>query len=64
MKCPYQTRVVHKPEYTAGCVIHFAEDITVFYECSKNECPFYYTSSWGEEIEEHCGRAEKEGAKK
>ena len=67
MKCPYQTKVIHKPEYTEGCVDHFAEDITNFCECIKSECPFYYMTDYYEsdykptkQIAEHCRRAESE----
>ena len=35
MKCPYQTKVIHKPEYIDECVKNFAEDITEFGECIK-----------------------------
>lgn len=57
MKCPYQTKVIHKPEYTDEYVKRFAEDITEFCECVKSECPFYYTSL----AREHCRKAESEG---
>ena len=57
MKCPYQTKVIHKPEYTESYVKNFAQDITEFCECVKSECPLYYTS-W--EVE-RCRRAESEG---
>lgn len=60
MKCPYQTKVIHKPEYTDGYVKHFAEDMTVFCECVKSECPFYYTSGTYKAVE-HCRKAESEG---
>ena len=56
MKCPYQTKVIHKPEYTEGYVRNFAEDITKFCECVKSECPFYYTTH----VKEHCRKAESE----
>ena len=56
MKCPYQTKVIHKPEYTERYVTYFAQDITVFCECVKSKCPFYYTS-WNQE---HCSKAESE----
>ena len=59
MKCPYQTKVIHKPEYTDGYIKYFAEDITVFCECAKSECPFYYTS-WAHKTIEHCRKAESE----
>lgn len=62
MKCPYQTKVIHKPEYTDEYVKHFAEDITKFCECVKSECPFYYTTREYETVE-HCCRAESEGHK-
>lgn len=55
MKCPYQTKVIHKPEYTEGYVKNFAEDITEFGECLKSECPFYYASTTAE----HCRKAER-----
>lgn len=58
MKCPYQLKVIHKPEYTEGCVKNFAEDITEFGECVKRECPFYYTS-WAHKKVEHCRKAER-----
>lgn len=62
MKCPYQTKVIHKPEYTAGYIKHFAEDITNFCECVKSECPFYYTTENKPEkhVKEHCRKAESE----
>ena len=62
MKCPYQTKVIHKPEYTEGYVRNFAEDITAFCECIKSECPFYYTTEYKPErhVKEHCRRAESE----
>jgi len=59
MKCPYQTRVIHKPEYTEGYVKNFAKDITEFGDCVKTECPFYYTT-WAHDVIEHCRKAEKE----
>ena len=66
MKCPYQTKVIHKPEYTEGYVTDFAEDITVFCECVKSKCPFYFFdyTSWGHEIIEHCRKAESESENK
>ena len=57
MKCPYQTKVIHKPEHIVGYTKSFAEDITKFCECVKSECPFYYTT-YG--TVEHCIRAESE----
>ena len=59
MKCPYQIKTIHKPEYKEGYIRHFAEDITEFCECLKSECPFYYTVH---REHEHCRRAESEGA--
>lgn len=59
MKCPYQTKVIHKPEDTDGYIKSFAEDITEFCECVKTECPFYYTT-WAHEKVEHCYKAESE----
>ena len=58
MKCPYQTRVVHKPEYNG----YYAEDITEFGDCVKTECPFYYTTEYrpARKITEHCRKAESE----
>lgn len=58
MKCPYQTKVIHKPEDTDGYMKSFAEDITEFCECVKTECPFYYASSHAKI--EHCRKAESE----
>lgn len=55
MRCPYQKRVIHKPEDTLGYMKHFAEDITVFADCLKCECPFYYKKNT-----DHCRRAERE----
>lgn len=65
MKCPYQTKVIHKSEYIEGYAKNFAEDITEFGECVKIECPFYYTSCvyytlWQYQIVEHCLKAERE----
>ena len=62
MKCPYQTKVIHKPKYTDGYVKKFAEDITEFCECVKSECPFYYTTEYKptRHIMEHCRKAESE----
>lgn len=61
MKCPYQTKVIHK-EYTEEDVKNFTEDITTFCECVKSECPFYYTTEYkpARKITEHCRRAESE----
>jgi hypothetical protein len=63
MKCPYQTKVIHKPEYTEGYEIKFAMDITEFGECVKSECPFYHTTEYKptRHIKEHCRKAESEG---
>lgn len=58
MKCPYRTKVIHKPENTDGYGQNFAEDITEFMECIKSECPFYYTTMYGNM--DNCSRAEKE----
>ena len=62
MKCPYQTRVIHKPEYISGDSIYRAEDMTEFGDCIKTECPFYYTieHSVSRTTTEHCARAERE----
>lgn len=61
MKCPYQTRITHKPERTRASGVEFAEDITQFGECLKNECPFYYTKKYNERnTTEHCHKAESE----
>lgn len=62
MKCPYQTKVIHKPEDTEGYIKSFAEDITEFCECVKRECPFYYTTEYkpASLVKEHCRRAESE----
>jgi len=62
MKCPYQTRVIHKPEYTEGYVKNFAEDITEFGDCLETECPFYYAIEYktARQIIEHCRKAESE----
>ena len=61
MKCPYQTKVIHKPAITEEG-IRSSEDITEFCECLKSECPFYYTSEYkpARHITEHCRRAERE----
>lgn len=59
MKCPYQTKVIHVPEYTEGYVTHYAKTITEFGECVKSECPFYYTNKTVGQVE-HCRRAESE----
>lgn len=60
MKCPYQTKVIHKPKYEKTYTTVPAEDITVFCECIKSECPFYYTTYYATEVTEHCRRAESE----
>lgn len=63
MKCPYQTKVIHRTEYTEGYVTHFAEDITHFGECVKSDCPFYYETivEWRpKKVKEHCHKAESE----
>jgi len=57
MKCPYRTKVIHKPGYSEGYVEKFAEDITEFCDCIKSECPFYYTL-WAHKTVECCRRAE------
>lgn len=64
MKCPYQTRVIHKPEYTEGYVKNFAEDITMFADCVKTECPFYYTTEYkpARHVKEHCRKTEREAS--
>lgn len=64
MKCPYQTRVIHKPEYTEGYVKNFAEDITEFGDCLRTECPFYYTTEYkpAQKITPHCRKTESEEA--
>jgi len=62
MKCPYQTKTVHQPEYTEGCTTYYAKDTTVFLDCLGDECPLYYRRTiCGTEFTEHCRRAEKEG---
>ena len=55
-KCPYQTKVIHKPEST----LTHAEDITEFCECIESECPFYYTI-WAHKDIPQCRRVESEG---
>lgn len=56
MKCPYQTMVIHIPEYPDG----YAQDVTQFCECIKSECPFYYTTKAYKKTIERCRRAESE----
>ena len=60
MKCPYQTKIIHKPEYTDGYIKHFAEDITEFCDCVQDECPFYY-ETWEHKPMKHCKKVESEG---
>jgi len=60
MKCPYQTTTIHKPEYVSGERKHFAEDVVIFGDCVKDDCPFYYTG-WANGTVEHCRKAESEG---
>ena len=65
MKCPYQTKVIHKPEYIDEYTYakHFAEDVTEFCECVKSECPFYhaeYTDGYAKHVKERCRKAERE----
>ena len=63
MKCPYQIKTIHMPEHDDGYITCYAEDITMFLECVKDECPFYYISGSGKV--ERCGRAvnEEKGGK-
>lgn len=61
MKCPYQKRIIHKPEYTENYILHYAVDIEEFADCCKNECPFYRSRrTTNYSTEEHCKRAEGE----
>ena len=61
MKCPYQTRVIHKPEDIEGYVKHFAMDVTEFGNCLKEECPFYhYRINPDASRTEYCYKAESE----
>ena len=60
MKCPYRTKIIHKPEYTDGYIKHFAEDITEFCDCVQDECPFYY-ETWAHNPMKHCKKVESEG---
>ena len=62
MKCPYQTKVIHQPEYTEGYTRVFAQDVTMFSKCLENECPFYCTTEHRptRRKTEHCRRAESE----
>ena len=56
MKCPYQTMIIHIPEYPSG----YAQDVTQFCECIKSECPFYHTITAYKKTIERCRRAESE----
>ena len=62
MKCPYQTEVIHQPQYEQGYTTVYAKDTTRFAACLKDECPFYYTEEYRPtgKITEHCRRAEAE----
>ena len=62
MKCPYQTKRIHKPERIKAGMRLFAEDTTEFCECIGIECPFYYMSLEPKTHETigHCRRAESE----
>lgn len=61
MKCPYQTEVIHKPEYTANYITYYAKDITQFGDCVKEECPFYhYRINSDASRREYCFKAESE----
>lgn len=62
MRCPYQLRVIHQPGYDKGYERQFAEDITEFGECIKNECPFYYMEKGAEKC--YRVKAETESNKK
>lgn len=43
MKCPYQKKVIHKPEFIDGFqTTRYAEDIIEFCDCLEKSCPFYY----------------------
>ena len=63
MKCPYQTITRHIPECEIGTAKIYAQDITEFGECWKNDCPFYYTTEYNpsRKIYEHCRRTEQKG---
>ena len=67
MKCPYQTKTIHKPARNDGYITRYAEDTTCFIECFKDECPFYHTALFtvlDQEPKtiktEHCRKAEIE----
>ena len=66
MKCPYQTITKHIPEHEIVFEKVYAQDITEFGECWKNDCPFYYTTEYNPAriIYEHCRRTEQNGVKK
>lgn len=61
MKCPYQTIVIHKPEYTDGYLKQFPMDITQFGNCIGEECPYYrYKINFDASRTERCLKAESE----
>ena len=60
MKCPYQTRTIHQPEVVNEHGRILAEDITIFGECLKNECPFYTVKY---NLDGTCLKAYAEGGK-
>ena len=62
MLCPFQTRVIHRPEYTDNYVTRCAEDITKFGECSKKACPYYHSIKdiFTNQIVETCRKVESE----
>ena len=62
MKCPYQTRLIHKPEYIENYVKHFAMDVIEFGDCVKEECPYYHYRIYDDAShKEYCLKAESEG---
>lgn len=56
MRCPYQTKTVHKTEDDE----HYASDLILFGQCLEKQCPFYYQT----DLSEHCRRAENESRSK
>ena len=61
MKCPYQTEVIHKPEYTENYIMQYATDVTQFGDCVGEECPYYrYKINFYASRTERCLKAESE----
>lgn len=61
MKCPYQTKTESFETKQQYCnpINH---TVTLFADCRKNDCPFYYNKSSRDKAIDCCLRAEKEAS--